>query len=124
MGNTVFNNTVYFKSVFFETLMTPFIEELNMNNRRTGSKHMIQSMKAQINSLKVVMNAQYLKLINITLYKDVISKSISSSVSQFVLVALARAGLIFVREKLIGNDHHQKGTSQKTKGAYCETKGN
>ena len=54
MGNTVFNNTVYFKSALFEKLMTPFIEELNMNDRRTGSKCMIQSMKAQINSLKIV----------------------------------------------------------------------
>ena len=38
MGNTIFNTTVSFKSGFFEKLMTPFIEELNSNDRRTGSK--------------------------------------------------------------------------------------
>ena len=68
MGNAVFNNTVQFKSAFHEKLMTPFIEELNQNDRRMGSKYMIQSIKSQINSLKIVMNYEYLKLINVTLY--------------------------------------------------------
>ena len=47
MGNTVFNNTVQFKSAFYEKLMTPFIEELNVNDRRMGSKYIVQSMKSQ-----------------------------------------------------------------------------
>ena len=32
MGNAVYNNTVYYKSSFFEKLMSPFIEELNSND--------------------------------------------------------------------------------------------
>ena len=81
--------------------MTPFIEELNLNDRRIGSKYMIQSMKSQINSLKVVMNYEYLKLMNVTLYKEVIAKNIRSSVSQFVLVALERAGIIVISKNLL-----------------------
>ena len=81
--------------------MTPFIEELNLNDRKTGSKYMVQSLKAQINSLKIVMNDEYLKLINVTLYKEVIAKHISPSVSQFVLVALARAGMVVISKHLL-----------------------
>ena len=62
---------------------------------------MVQSLKAQINCLKIVMNEAYLKLINVTLYKEVISKYISPSVSQFVLVALARAGMIVISKNLL-----------------------
>ena len=57
---------------------------------------MVQSLKAQINSLKIVMNEAYLKFVNVTLYKEVISKHISPSVSQFVIVALARAGMVVI----------------------------
>ena len=32
LGNTIFNTPVSFKSGFFEKLMTPFIEELNLND--------------------------------------------------------------------------------------------
>ena len=101
MGNAVFNNTVQFKSAFHEKLMTPFIEELNQNDRRMGSKYMIQSMKSQINSLKIVMNYEYLKLVNVTLYKEVMAKYISPSASQFVLVALARAGMVIISKNLL-----------------------
>ena len=57
---------------------------------------MVQSLKSQINSLKIVMNRDYLKLINITLYQEVIAKNISPAVSQSVIVALARAGMVFI----------------------------
>ena len=96
LGNTIFNTTVSFKSGFFEKLIAPFVEELNLNDRKTASKYMVQSLKAQINSLKIVMNDAYLKFVNVTLYKEVISKNISPSVSQFVLVALARAGMVVI----------------------------
>ena len=39
------------------------------------------------------MNRDYLIFINVTLYKEVIAKFISPAVSQFVLVAFARAGI-------------------------------
>ena len=108
LGNTIFNNTITFKSGFFERLMTPFIEELNLNDRKTGSKYMVQSLKAQINSLKIVMNDEYLKLINVTLYKEVISKHISPSVSQFV-------GNDCYQQTFVGNDYFKSGIRQKTK---------
>ena len=101
LGNTIFNTTVSFKSGFFEKLIAPFVEELNLNDRKTSSKLMVQSLKSQINSLKIVMNDSYLKFVNITLYKEVISKYISPSVSQFVLVALARAGMVFLSKNLL-----------------------
>ena len=82
-------------------MITPVIEELNSNDKKMGSKYMLQSVKAQINSLKVVMNDEYLKLVNITLYKEVVAKNISPSVSQFVLVALARAGMIVISKHLL-----------------------
>ena len=62
---------------------------------------MVQTIKSQINSLKIVINKEYLKLVNITLYEEVLSKYISSSVSQFVLVALARAGMDFISKILL-----------------------
>ena len=109
MGNVVFNNTVHFKSAFFKNLMTPFIEELDSNDRRLRSKYMVLTMKLQINRLKIVMNKEHLKLVNIMLYKEVISKYISSSVFQFVLVALAKAGMVFIRKKYVGDDYCEKG---------------
>ena len=32
LGNTIFNTTVSFKSGFFEKLISPFVEELNLND--------------------------------------------------------------------------------------------
>ena len=45
------------------------VEELHKNDKIQGSTSMIMSLKAQINSLKVVMNKAYLTFINVTLYK-------------------------------------------------------
>ena len=101
LGNTIFNTTVSFKSGLFEKLIAPFVEELNLNDRKTASKYMVQSLKAQINCLKIVMNDAYLKFVNVTLYKEVILKNISPSVSQFVLVALARAGMVVISKHLL-----------------------
>ena len=44
------------------------------------------------------MSDEYFKLINVTLYKEVIAKNISPANSQFVLVALARAGIVFINQ--------------------------
>ena len=94
MGNCVFNSSVFWKCSYFEKLFKPVVENLNESDRIRGSKFMIMSLKAQINSLKFVMNRDYLIFINITLYKEVISKFISPSVSQYVIVALTRAGIV------------------------------
>ena len=62
---------------------------------------MVMSLNAQINSLKMVMNRDYLIWINITLYKEVISMFISLSVSQYVIVALVRAGIVQASKYLL-----------------------
>ena len=77
MGNVVFNSSLFWKCSFFEELFKPVVENLNESDRIRGSKFMIMSLKAQINGLKFVMNRDYLILINIRLYKEVISKFIS-----------------------------------------------
>ena len=92
---------MYKKCSFFESLFAPVIEELNEGDRRRGSRYMIMSLKAQINSLKLVMNKAYLIFMNVTLYKEVISKHISHSASQFVLVALTRAGMVHTNKVLL-----------------------
>ena len=58
-----------FTTAFFEKLFKPCIEKLNLSDERIGSKYMVMSIKAQINSLKIVMNRDYLVFINVTLYK-------------------------------------------------------
>ena len=55
---------------------------------------MVMSVKAQINGLKLIMNKAYLTFMNVTMYKEVISKHISHSASQYVLEALTRAGMV------------------------------
>ena len=93
-GKPRFNFTVFNKSSFFEQLFKPTIEKLNLSDRPIGSKYMVMSLKAQINGLKLVMNRAYLIFINVKLYTEVLAKFISPSVSQFVVVALARAGIV------------------------------
>ena len=63
---------------------------------------MVMSVKAQINSLKLGMNKAYLTFMNVSMYKEVISKHISHSVSQYVLVALTRAGMVHTNKYLWG----------------------
>ena len=85
MGNHVFNATVYNRSSCFEKMWKPTVEELNSSDTHIGSKYMVMSITAQICSLKLVLTREYLIFINVTLYKEVIAKFISPSVSQFVL---------------------------------------
>ena len=39
MGNSIFHVTVYDTSSFFEKLFKPTVEELNLNDKRLGSKY-------------------------------------------------------------------------------------
>ena len=55
-GNTVFNTTVHYNSSFFERLIKPTIQEWILCVKLIGSKYMVMSIKAQINSLKLIMN--------------------------------------------------------------------
>ena len=59
------------------------------------------SLQVRINSLKPVMNKAYLTFINVTLYKEVIAKFISPAVSQFGIVALAKAGIVHSSQLLL-----------------------
>ena len=68
------------------------IDELKTSEKRIGNKVQGVSLKAQMNSLKLVMNKTYLTFISVTLYERVISTFMSPAVSQHVVVALARAG--------------------------------
>ena len=79
----------------------PIIANLNESDRKHASKYMVMSLNAQINSLKMVINRDYLIWINITLYKEVISMFISPSVSQYVIVALVRAGIVQASKYLL-----------------------
>ena len=99
-GNHIFNATVYNKCSYFEKLFAPVIHELNEGDKRRGSRYMVMSIKAQINGLKLIMNKAYITFMNVTIYKEVISKHISHSASQYVLVALTRAGMVHTNKYL------------------------
>ena len=53
MGDNVFNATVYYQISFFEKLFKLCIEELNINELQIGSRYLVMSLKAQINSLRI-----------------------------------------------------------------------
>ena len=93
--------------------MTPFIEEFHLNDRRMGSKYMIQSMKSQINSLKIVMNDEYLKLINVTLKKEVIAKT---SVHQFLNLFWLQEQVRLLSVKICWKSSSREGNISKNKG--------
>ena len=60
----------------------------------------MKSLKAQINALMISMNNDYLTLMNITLFEEVIYKSLDPTSSQFVVVALVRAGMVYANKFL------------------------
>ena len=55
----------------------------------------MKSLKAQIGVLLISMNQDYLTLMNITLFGEVIYKLMDPTSSQFVVVALVRAGMVY-----------------------------
>ena len=55
----------------------------------------LKSMKAQIGTLLISMNNDYLTLMNITIFDEVIYKYMDPTSSQFVVVALVRAGMVY-----------------------------
>ena len=56
---------------------------------------MVKLFKAQISSLMISMNHDYLTLMNITLFEEVIYKYLDPTSSQFVVIALVRAGMVY-----------------------------
>ena len=62
--------------------------------------YIVRSLKAQINSLKLMMNRDYLVFMNMTLFNDLIKKSISPQCSQYVIIALTRGGMVHANKLL------------------------
>ena len=98
--NELYNRSVNIKSPFFEKLFAPVMEKLNNEDRERGSMYIVKSLKAQINNLKLMMNKDYLVFMNITLFNELIRKSISPQCSQFVIVALTRGGMVHANKLL------------------------
>ena len=73
------------------------MEERTKQDRIRGSLYMVKSLKAQINALMISMNNDYLTLLNITLFEEVIYKFLDPTSSQFVVVALVRAGMVLAK---------------------------
>ena len=61
---------------------------------------MMKSLKAQINALMISMNNEYLQLMNITIFEEVIYKFLDPTSSQLVVVALVRAGMVYANKLL------------------------
>ena len=67
---------------YFESLFKPIMEERTLNDRIQGSLFMMRAIQAQINAILLTMNQDFLVLMNITLFKEDIYKSISPTGSQ------------------------------------------
>ena len=94
-GAELFNKSVVFVKPLFERLFRPVMEGKTKKDRMEGSKMIFKSMKAQIGALLISMNQDYLTLMNITLFNEVIYKVMDPSSSQYVVVALVRAGMVY-----------------------------
>ena len=74
-GNELYNKTavyVFKLNPMFEKLLKPVMEERTLKDTIKGALCMAKSLQAQINSLIILMNHEYLTLINVTLFKEVI----------------------------------------------------
>ena len=60
----------------------------------------VKSLKAQISALLISMNQEYLTLMNKTIFDEVIYKYMDPTSSQFVVVALVRAGMVYCNKFL------------------------
>ena len=100
MGNELYNRSVNIQNPFFEKLFSPVMGRLTNEDRERGSALIMKSLKAQINALKLMMNKDYLVFMNITLFKELIRKSISPQCSQYVIVALTRGGMVHANKLL------------------------
>ena len=55
----------------------------------------VKSLTAQINALLISMNHDYLTLMNITIFNEVVYKFMDPTSSQFMVVSLVRAGMVY-----------------------------
>ena len=68
-GNELYNRSVNTQNPFFEKLFLPVMTKLTLEDRERGSVVIMKSLKAQISSLKLMMNKDYLVFMNITLFQ-------------------------------------------------------
>ena len=99
-GYELYNKTVLYANPMFEKLLKPVMEERTKQDRIKGSLFMMKSLKAQINALMISMNNEYLQLMNITIFEEVIYKFLDPTSSQFVVVVLVRAGMVYANKFL------------------------
>ena len=76
------------------------MEEKRRKDRMEGSRMILKSVKAQIGALLISMNQDYLALMNIPLFNKVIYKFMDPTSSQYVVVALVRAGMVYGKKFL------------------------
>ena len=67
-------NQFLYINPLFEKIFKPIIEEKTQKDRIEGSKMIVKSLIAQINALLISMNHDYLTLMNITIFNEVIYK--------------------------------------------------
>ena len=91
----MYNRSVVYVNPQFERLFKPIMDEKTKKDRVEGSLMILKSMKAQIGALLIPMNQDYLTLMNITIFDEVIYKYMDPTSSQFVVVALVRAGMVY-----------------------------
>ena len=94
-GNELYNKSVIYSNPIFEKLFKPIMDAKTKKDRVEGSNMVLSSMRAQIGALLISMNQDYLTLMNITLFDEVIYKCVDATSSQYVVVALARAGMVY-----------------------------
>ena len=61
-------------------------------DRIEGSKMIAKVLKAQISALLISMNQEYLTLMNITIFNEVVYRFMDPTTSQFVFFSLVKAG--------------------------------
>jgi hypothetical protein len=97
-GNELYNRSVHTQNPFFEKLFEPVMMKVTAEDRERGVNMIVKSLKAQINALKLMMNKDYLVFMNITLFQELIQKSIGPQCSQYVIVALIRGGMVYANK--------------------------
>ena len=102
LGNELYNRSVVYVNPLFERLFKPIMEEKTKKDRIEGSLMILKSMKAQIGALLISINQDYLNLINIKIFDEVIYKYMDPSSYQFAVIALVRAGMVYGK-KSYGN---------------------
>ena len=90
-GNELYNRSVLYINPLFEKLFKPIMDEQTRKDRIEGSKMIVKSLIAQINALLISMNHDYLILMNITIFDEVIYKFMDPTSSQYVVVSFGES---------------------------------